>query len=450
MLKHVQDENNIITTKDDLCSVFYSGIKDCSLRNVGLEFEKLPVNKNTFKASSYGDVVKFLSDFKSEKWNGIYEKSSLLGLKSEDGTITLEPGSQTELSLVPNANLHEIKKYVDSYNNVTSNIAKKYDMQWLGYGIQPVSTYRNINIIPKKRYEHMTKYLPTVAKRPLVMMRETAGIQASFDYSSEEDAMKKFSLALKISPIISAVFANSPVRNGHLSRLKSNRSASWLDTDSNRCGLVSSKAFDAKIFSFSEYAEILLDVPMIFIERCNAANEIVAIKTEHLTFREFMNKGYDGYFATKDDWLLHLSLYFSDVRFKNYIEIRNHDNQRKDLICAVPAFWKGLIYNDSAIDEVNSLLQNFSYFDFEYLRRVTPKNGLDVTVKHKSLKSLAKELVSISFASLKLYGNGEEVYLEPLVELLSKGVTPADIIISKWENEWRGDISKLIEYCRLS
>ncbi len=450
MLKHLQEEQNIVTTKDELCEIFYSGIKDCSLRNVGLEFEKLPVNKKTFKASSYGDVVKFLADLKSVKWDGIYESSSLLGLKSQDGTITLEPGSQTELSLFPQSSIHDIKKYIDSYNNVTSKIAEKYDIQWLGYGIQPVSIYRNINIIPKKRYEYMTKYLPTVAKRPLVMMRETAGIQASFDYSSEEDAMKKFAFALKLSPIVSAMFANSPVRNGHLSRFKSNRSASWLDTDNSRCGLVSSLAFDAEKFSFSEYVEILLDVPMIFIERSNHLFEKVAIKVENLTFREFMKNGYNGYFAILDDWLLHLSLYFPDVRFKNYIEIRNHDNQRKDLICAVPALWKGLIYNDSAMDEVNSLLSNLTYFDFEYLRRVTPKKGLDITIKHKSLKSLAKEIVNISFESLKSYDEGEAMYLEPVIELLSKGMTPADIIINKWENEWCGNIVKLVDYCKLS
>lgn len=450
MLKHIQEENNIVTTKDELCDVFYSGIKDCSLRNVGLEFEKLPVNSKTFKASSYSDVVKFLADLKSVKWDGIYEKTSLLGLKSEDGAITLEPGSQTELSLFPQSSIHKIKKYVDGYNRLTSQLAQKHDIQWLGCGIQPVSTYRSINIIPKKRYEYMTKYLPTVAKRPLVMMRETAGIQASFDYSSEEDAMKKFSFALKLSPIVSAIFANSPVRNGHLSRYKSNRCASWLDTDNSRCGLVSSLAFDEEKFSFSEYVEILLDVPMIFIERSNHLFEKVAIKVENLTFREFMKNGYNGYWATKDDWLLHLSLYFPDVRFKNYIEIRNHDNQRNDLICAVPALWKGLIYNNSAMDEVNSLLSNLTYFDFEYLRRVTPQKGLAMTIKHKHLKILAKEIVDISYGSLKSYDEGEEIYLTPLIELLSKGLCPADIIISKWENEWRGDISKLVQYCRLS
>lgn len=120
-------------------------------------------------------------------------------------------------------------------------IAEQFGIYWLGYGIQPVSTYKNIHIIPKKRYEYMTKYLPTVAKKPLVMRRETSGIQASFDYKDEADAMRKFAFALKLSPIVSAAFANSPVRNGRLTKYKSNRAASWLDTDNDRAGLVSAR-----------------------------------------------------------------------------------------------------------------------------------------------------------------------------------------------------------------
>ena len=297
----------------------------------------------------------------------------------------------------------------------------------------------------------MTKYLPTVAKKPLVMMRETAGIQVSVDYSDEADAMKKFAAALRLSPIMSAVFANSPVRNSRLTKFKSNRASSWLDTDNDRCGLVSAKAFRRGEFSFTEYAEILLDVPMIFIERnlTNLPNSKTALKVENLTFRQFLKDGYQGYRATKQDWELHLSLYFPDVRFKNYIEIRNHDNQRKELVCAVPAFWKGIIYNDSAIESVNELLKDFSCFDFEYLRRKTPQKGLDMKIKHQKLSDIAKEIVKISYESLKTYKKNEEKYLEPLMALLDNGKTPADLIIQKWENEWQGNIKYLVDYSRL-
>ena len=240
-------------------------------------------------------------------------------------------------------------------------------------------------------------------------------------------------------------------RNSRLTKFKSNRASSWLDTDNDRCGLVSAKAFRRGEFSFAEYAEILLDVPMIFIERnlTNLPNSKTALKVENLTFRQFLKDGYQGYRATKQDWELHLSLYFPDVRFKNYIEIRNHDNQRKELVCAVPAFWKGIIYNDSAIESVNELLKDFSCFDFEYLRRKTPQKGLDMKIKHQKLSDIAKEIVKISYESLKTYKKNEEKYLEPLMALLDNGKTPADLIIQKWENEWQGNIKYLVDYSRL-
>lgn len=452
MLNHpnLKTEENIITNESQLTDIFCSGIKPDSIikqKRVGVEFEKLPVRKSDFKAAPYIDVAKFLLAYKENNLHGIYENNAILGLSGDAGTISLEPGSQTEISLNPSNNLLEVKRTLENYNKVTSQIAEKFGIYWLGYGIQPVSTYKNINIIPKKRYEYMTKYLPTVAKKPLVMMRETSGIQSSFDYSSEEDAMKKFALALKLSPIGSAMFANSPIRNGRLSGYKSNRAASWLDTDNDRCGLVSSKAF-GKDFSFEQYAQILLDVPMIFIER-NINGVKTTIKTENITFRQFLKAGWQGFIANKQDWETHLSLYFPDVRFKNYIEIRNHDNQRPELICAVPAFWKGLIYNDSAIEAVSDIIKDLTYFDIEYLRRKTPKYGLDMKIKHIPLKQFAKEITDISYTSLKSYGQGEEVLLEPLLSLLEKGLTPADIIIEKWQNEWRADISKLVSYSRL-
>lgn len=453
MLKHtpLHNEENILTEESQLCDIFCSGFKSCAQKNTGLEFEKLPVDKKSYKAATYSNVARFLTEYKNGRWQSISEKDAILGLQNPEGTITLEPGSQTELSLLPCAKISDIKKYVDNYNRTTSHTAEKHGIYWLGYGIQPVSTYRNIHIIPKKRYEYMTKYLPKVARRPLVMMRETSGIQASFDYSDEKDAMKKFSTALKLSPIVSAAFSNSPVRNSRLTKFKSNRSASWLETDNDRCGLVSPKAFKANEFSFESYAKILLNVPMIFIERNlnDLPNSKTAIKVENLTFRQYMKNGYNGYFATKKDWELHLSLYFPDVRFKNYIEIRNHDNQKSEYICAVPAFWKGIIYNDSAMDAVSELFKDFTYFDFEYLRRKTPQYGLDMKIKHYSLKDLAKEIFQISYESLKSFGEDEEIFLEPFKLLMDSGLTPADLIIKKWEGEWKSNVSKLVEYSRL-
>ena len=444
---------NMLTDENQLTEIFFSGVKsqdELTQKRVGVEFEKLPVLKKDFSAAPYFQVAKILQSLKSKSndWqDSISEDNAILGLLGKNGTVTLEPGSQTEISLYPSDSIDKISAVINSYNKFTSDIAKDQGVLFLGYGIQPVSTYKNISIIPKKRYEYMTKYLPTVAKKPLIMMRETAGIQASFDYSDEQDAMKKFATALKLSPIISAVYSNSPIRNGRLTKYKSNRAASWLDTDNDRCGLVSAKVFSGE-FSFSKYAQILLDVPMIFIEReINGVN--TAIKVNNLTFRQFMKQGYEGFFAQKNDWETHLSLYFSDVRLKSYIEIRNHDNQRSNLICSVPAFWKGIIYNESALDAVNDVLKRFTYFDFEYIRRKAPQYGLDMKIKHLSLADLAKEIVDISYQSLKSFNQGEEKYLGPIKAFVDKKITPADVLIDKWNNEWNAQLSELVKYSEL-
>ncbi len=450
MLNHIATLKKEQLEKSDLISVFANGYKSETVmqeKRTGIEFEKLPVLNDSFKAAPYFQVKKFLESFKDEHWQGVFENDSLLGLKSENAVISLEPGSQTEISFNPITNLLDSQKSLAVYNKKTAQIANKFGIKWLGYGIQPVSTYGSINIIPKKRYEYMTKYLPTVAKRPLVMMRETSGIQASFDYQNEQDAMTKFGFALKFSPIVSAMFANSPVRNGRLTKFKSNRAASWLDTDNDRCGLVSPKAF-SEDFTFEDYVQILLDVPMIFIER-KIDGKKVFVKVENRTFRQFLKEGYQGFYANMQDWETHLSLYFPDVRFKSYIEIRNHDNQRSDLICAVPALWKGLVYNQDAMDTAKDIVKQFTYFDFAYLRRKTPQYGLDMKIKGMKLADIARELVNISYESLKSFGKGEEILLEPLKNFTAKGLTPADIIIDKWTNEWNGNIAKLVEYSEL-
>ena len=455
MLKQtlINNEEHLITHESQLTEIFFSCCKKRDIiaqKRVGLEFEKLPVCQKDFKAASYQEIAKFLTALKnnSRQWTqGVYEDKALLGLVSGDGVITLEPGSQTELSLKPLKNIDTIAKILQNYNKVTAELAQEHGIIWLGCGIQPVSTYRNINIIPKNRYEYMTKYLPSVAKKPLVMMRETAGIQASFDYFDENDAMQKFAFALKLSPFVSAIYANSPIRNSRLTKYKSNRAASWLETDNDRCGLVSPKVFSGD-FSFEEYAQILLDVPMIFIERyINGVKK--SLRVENLTFRKFMKQGYQGFYPNKDDWSTHLSLYFPDVRIKSYIEIRNHDNQRRDLICSVPALWKGLLYNNEAMRAVLDILKNLTYFDFEYVRRKTPKYGLDMKIKHLPLKDIAKEIVDISYQSLKSYSKGEENFLEPLKEYTDNGITPADVVIKNFNTTWNGNISKFIEYCQL-
>lgn len=440
-------EKNLILEKSQLTKSFYSGCK--TSQSVGIEFEKIPVYTKNGKAVQYEDIVRIMLQYTNGDWNGLFSGRSLIGMENSIFHLTLEPGSQLELSIDPQKNVHEIKKLLEKYNSDTAILGDKLGITWLGYGIQPLSTFKNIKVIPKKRYALMSRYLPTVGTKPLVMMRETAGIQTGIDYSSEEDAMRKFGLSLKLSPIMSAVYSNSPVRNGNLTRYKSYRALSWLSTDNARCGLVSSKLFRKNSsFSFSDYVEVLLDVPMIFIER--PLESTGAIPVSNLTFREYLRSGYQGFNPTIEDWELHSSLYFPDVRLKTYLEIRNHDNQKDALIPSIPAFWKGILYNKSAMDEVETILSRYSYSDFCTMRKKAPKYGLDFSVGQRKLTELAYEIINISYQSLKTVDTGEDEYLLPLKRLVKLGMTPADVIINKWQNEWKNKLFDLIEYSKLS
>ncbi|MFA6989117.1 MAG: glutamate-cysteine ligase family protein [Candidatus Gastranaerophilaceae bacterium] len=440
-------EKSLITSNFQLEEIFYSGIKNIS--RIGIEFEKLPLYNNDFKAVSYygkNGISDFLKVYaKTENWQKVKFDENIIGLDTIDKNISLEPGSQFEISLFPQNNIHQIKEQIDKYNSKTAFLAEKMGFSWIGYGIQPVSTYHTIDIIPKKRYEFMSNYLTKVANLPLVMMRETAGVQAAFDYKSEEDAINKFRLALKLSPIVTAMFANSPIRQSEDTGYKSFRATSWLNTDKQRCGLVSEKLFDSNYeFTFKDYVEILLDIPMIFMEK-----EGKFIPAFNITFREYLKNGYEGYNASLNDWYLHMNLYFPDVRLASYLEIRNHDSQRSELIPSIPALWKGILYNQNSFDAVNNLLSKFNYQDFETMRNLAPKHGLDFEVNGYKIADIAKEILAFSKAGLIGANLNEEIYLEPIEELVNDRLTPADLIIKNWHGYWNKDIAKLIEYSKL-
>lgn len=414
---------------------------------VGIEFEKLGVLNSTNRAVDYLKIkhlLEKLSEF--ENYQRLFnneQKENLIGLKNDYSTVTLEPGSQFELSLEPQNNLKILDEQIKAHNNLVTEIANDLGVTWLGSGLQPLSTFENIKIIPKKRYAIMSEYLPNVAELPLVMMRETAGIQVGIDYDNEENAIEKLKLSIKLSPIISATFANSPIRNGKLSGYKSFRAYSWTKTDEQRCGLISQKLFDKNShYTFEDYIQTVCETPMIIINQNNLQRIF-----KNITFNEYLENGYQGTYPNFEDFITHASLCFFDVRLKNYLEIRNHDSQKSDFIMCVPAFWKGIMYSNETQQNINEILNKFSYEDFVNLRLNTPIWGLDYKIKKYELADLVKEIFYISYNSLKL--TGEEKYLEPILELIEDKITPADIIIKNFNGIWNQDLKKFIKYSQI-
>lgn len=439
---------NKFQLKNDLALDFYSGIKNpCDFR-VGAEVERINVFKDSFEAVPYSIIEQFLDVFGGKYgWQKIRENNHILALRKDNDFISLEPGSQLEMSLAPVENIHQLARRISELDQNISQISELLGFYSLGYGIQPVSVYDHIGIIPKKRYDLMTEYFIDKGKMAYVMMRETAGTQVSLDYSSEEDAISKLRLGLLLAPVISSMFSNSPVRGGQKTGYKSFRAKSWLATDDDRCGFISPKLFDSNYeFTFDDYVDALLDVPMIFIMREGRSHRI------NTTFRDYFQNGYEGFSYTIDDWKLHQNLYFPEVRLKNFLEFRNADAQSPDMTLALMALYKGIFYDNEAISEAYLLFEGVGFKDLQKMRHLTPMYALGVKVGKVSILDLAKELISIAKKSLQrqnsqdLFGHDESIYLNVLIENIIFGKTPADRLLEICG----GDVSKIVACAKIN
>lgn len=441
-------DSNLLT-RGDILKLYTKGFTNPQDYKIGLEYERIPVDSHTFKTIDYhgeNGIGILLEKFaRINNWHYILDGNYVIGLAKEHDTITLEPGCQTEISAKPEKTIFELKRKIDSINSALEELLNDSGIKLLDYGVSPYTTCKNIHLIPKKRYEIMAKYLWGILAD--VMMRETAGIQCCIDFKSEEDAMRKFKLANKLSPFMTAMFSNSPIRGGVDTGYKSFRALSWLNTDNDRCG------FAGKIseeFSFDEYIDYVMQTPMIFIQRNGQAISI----NGDITFDEYMKNGYGGISPNLSDYELQANLCFPEVRLRNFIEIRNHDCVGGNLKYAILAIYKGIFYDNSALEETEELLKSLQYKDFSQLRYNVPKQGLNTEVKNGAkVLDFAKAILQIAENSHRKNQTGENIFLNSIKEYLAKGVSPADIIRKKWNTVWNKDLNKMIKYittCEIS
>ncbi len=390
-------------------------------RKVGMEYERIPVNKSSLQVVPYEGafgICELLREFaKIDNWDYILDGNEIIGLKKLHDTITLEPGCQFELSMEPQNTIAELKENIEKINSALQPVLDKFEITLLNKGVSPKTTYRNIKLIPKKRYHVMANYLWGILSD--VMMRETAGIQVGIDYKSEEDAMRKFRLANIMMPFMTAMYANSDIRGGVNTGYKSFRALAWLNTDNERCGFATN--FSSNM-SFRDYVKLLLDTPMIFINRENAPVEI----NGRMTFRQFMDKGFEGFIPLMDDWKLHCNLYFPEVRLRNFLEIRNHDCVGDGLEYSVPAMYKGIMYSQSAFEEVEKMLNRYTINEIRELRYTVARKAIHSKIGKTPILGICKELAEIAYYALKLECKNEEAFLNPLIEMLKRGKCPCE------------------------
>ena len=441
-----------VTDRAQLVDWFARKGKPKSAWRIGTEHEKFLFHKGSFKPVAYEGaqgVGQLLSLLEQQfDMQPIIEKGHIIGLKSADGgSVTLEPGGQLELSGAPLVSLHgtcaETRAHLCQMREVTSPL----DICMLGVGFQPLWGRGDISWMPKGRYKIMREYMPKRGNLGLDMMLRSCTVQVNLDYADERDMVRKFRTSLALQPIATALFANSPFKDGVPSGLKSTRAQAWTDTDPDRCG-VPAFVFEPD-FGYARWVDYILDVPMYFLHRGDDY-----IDVSGLSFRDFMAgklPGFEGQYPTMEDFEDHMTTAFPEVRLKGYLEMRGADGGSWGNICALPALWVGLLYDDAALDAAEKLVRDFTAGDVETARMAVATDGLQAKMAGRSVHELASETLKIAEAGLKSRamlddkGQDETKFLAPLQEIVASGKTHADIMLEKYHAEWDRDISHVFK-----
>ncbi len=383
-------------------------------------------------------------------WEPIMDGENIIGLGEQSGmgAISIEPGGQFELSGAPVETIHQTCRESNQHLAVLREIAEPMGIRFLGIGGSPKWTLAETPRMPKSRYEIMTRYMPKVGAQGLDMMYRTCTIQVNLDFSSEADMAAKMRVSMKLQSIATALFASSPFTEGKPNGLVSWRGDIWRDTDNRRSGVL--PFVFGKDFGFADYVEWALDVPMYFVVRDGKYHDCT-----HVTFRQFMNGALKGevkdWEPTMGDWTNHLSTLFPDVRLKRFLEMRGADGGPWRRICALPAFWVGLLYDDTALADAETLTADWTVEDVIAMRNAVPAKGLKAEIKGRSVLDIAREAVALSKAGLKararLNGEGqdESIFLQPLDEVLAKKTTMADDMLSLYHGRWNGSVEPVFE-----
>lgn len=440
-----------IRSEEDLQLYFQACSKPSSESRLGIECELFAVDGETGAALPYeGEkgIRAILEEISRQfGYEPLFEGENIIALRQGNNTIALEPGGQIEFSAEPVRTVHEIKRQLGEFFFQLKTIKSFLQgIDFLTCGVHPFSPVRSIDWVPKERYKVMAKYLAKRGRLAHDMMKRTASTQVSFDYASETDAFEKMCLAMRLAPIAYALFANSAFSKGKPNGFVTERLRIWRYTDPSRSGLIMNALCPEA--SFQNYLNYLLDLPMLFIVRKDRW-----IRIPSLTFRKFIEKGYLGARPTIEDFELHLSTVFTEARFKQYLEIRSADGQRRHLIPAVAAFWKGILYDSEARQVAASLIRKWSESDFMNLYSQVEKKGLRAKARKKPVLDWTKELVKISEEGLKRQaqideqGMDESIYLQPLRdEVLKTKETQGERLVRLWKGQFREDRKTLIQY----
>jgi glutamate--cysteine ligase len=415
---------------------------------IGTEHEKFIYDLSTTKPVPYEGrpgIRGLLEGMRRFGWEPLMEGDHIIGLTQNGAAISLEPGGQFELSGAPLKSVHQTCAEVNTHQEQVGEVAAEIGAGVIGLGYAPTWAFDEVPQMPKGRYAIMRRYMPKVGGYGLEMMFRTCTVQVNLDFSSEADMVKKFRVGLALQPVATALFANSPFREGRRNGFLSYRSHIWTDVDNARAGMLPFVFDDG--MSFERYVDYALDVPMYFVYRNGRY-----IDVSGKSFRDFLERRIP---ELKDiepdlaDWADHLTTIFPEARLKRFLEMRGADGGSWRRICGLPALWVGLLYDQTALDAAWDLVKDWTAEERQAMRDSVPRLAFNTPFRTTNVRELARRMLQISKEGLRrrarqdAIGTTEEGFLQPLVDLVERGYTRAEELLRRFEREWNGDLASL-------
>ncbi|MCF8467178.1 MAG: glutamate--cysteine ligase [Sneathiella sp.] len=428
-----------------------SGNKPPEKWRIGTEHEKFGFTLDTLEPLTYEGpkgIKTMLEGLQRFGWQPDFEGDNVIALTKEGCSVSLEPGGQLELSGAAVENLHETCSEVHTHLAQVREVGDEMGVGFLGLGFSPKWTREETPMMPKGRYQIMKKYMPTRGQHGLDMMFRSCTVQVNLDYASEADMIKKFRTSLALQPLATALFANSPFTEGRPNGHLSHRSFIWTDTDPDRTGMIPF-VFESG-FSFERYVDYALDVPMYFVYRNGSY-----IDVSGESFRDFLEGKLPGLPGVKPniaDWDNHLTTLFPEVRMKRFLEMRGADGGPWRRLCALPAFWVGLLYDDAALESAWDLVKNWTAEDRQRIREDVITHALKTIMPDgRTMQSLASDVLEIATVGLNArkrldsFGENESHFLNALKTIVKMGKTPAEEMLERYHGAWGGKIDPVFK-----
>ena len=433
-------------TRQDLIDDLAAGCKPVATWRIGTEHEKFVYRLDDLRPLDYAGTVgirAILEGLSRFGWRAVFEAGNPIALVDDSGaSITLEPGGQLELSGAPLTNVHQTCAEIDLHLDQVKALGQELGFGMLGLGYQPKWPADGLPWMPKGRYRIMRAYMPKRGRLGLEMMQATCTVQVNLDFDSEATMVRMFRIGLALQPVVTALFANSPFRNGAPNGYLSFRSHIWTDTDPDRCGMLPFVFDDG--FGFERYVDYMLDVPMYFVYRGGRYIDVAG-----QSFRDFLAgrlEGFPGERPTLADWADHLTTAFPEVRLKRFLEMRGADSGPWNRLCALPALWVGLLYDDTARSQAADLIADWSVEEISALRAAVPVHALKAPFRGRTVQDIALAMLAIADHGLRRRNRGdglgrdESRYLNPLFRIAESGLSPAEELLAAFARRWDGTV----------